>query len=348
LELRLALRVICDVLSGLDYAHEQGILHCDIKPSNIIIDESGRARILDFGIARDLGASSGDSDVLSAGTPDYMSPEQILPPYEVDHRTDVYSSGVTLFQMLTGRLPFDRAPTQVDAEMPQVRLDPPDVRRFRPDVPEVLARIVVTATQRDRDRRFAACADFRDAIIAYQRRERWRRTWLPAIAAFLLIAAVAGLTLWQWSLRVQHKNILSASAAIGTAAESLGQLCREAQERERKNAGLALALKMQDEEGQHLVTGFKQQLADIDTNIAGMARNYLGALNQLRTLPVTAVGKAKALALQSAAGEDRQWAAGIVASDYEAWRSGHTTPPSSEGLIQRCSSLANGTAPRSQ
>ncbi|MDE2051592.1 MAG: serine/threonine protein kinase, partial [Gammaproteobacteria bacterium] len=171
LDLRLALRVICDVLSGLDYAHEQGILHCDIKPSNIIIDESGRARILDFGIARDLGASSADSDVLSAGTPDYMSPEQILPPFEVDHRTDVYSSGVTLFQMLSGRLPFDHATAQVDGEMPQVRLDPPDVRRFRADVPEVLARIVVTATLRDRDRRFAGCADFREAIIRYHRRE---------------------------------------------------------------------------------------------------------------------------------------------------------------------------------
>ena len=348
LELRLALRIICDVLSGLDYAHEQGILHCDIKPSNIIIDESGRARILDFGIARDLGASSGDSDVLSAGTPDYMSPEQILPPYEVDHRTDVYSSGVTLFQMLTGRLPFDRGPTQVDAEMPQVRQDPPDVRRFRSYVPEALARIIVTATQRDRDRRFAACADFRDAIIAYQRRERWRRTWLPAIAASVAIAAVAGFTLWQWSLRVQHKNILSASTSIGTAAESLGQLCREAQERERKNAGLTLALKMQDEEGQKLVTGFKHQLADIDTNIAGMARNYLGALKQLRTLPATAVGKAKTLALQSAASEDRQWATGIVASDYEAWRSGRATLPSSDGLIQRCSSLTGGAVPRSQ
>ena len=348
LDLRLALRIICDVLSGLDYAHEQGILHCDIKPSNIIIDESGRARILDFGIARDLGASSGDSDVLSAGTPDYMSPEQILPPYELDHRTDVYSSGVTLFQMLSGRLPFDRVPTQVDAEMPQVRLDPPDVRRFRPNIPEVLARIIVTATQRDRDRRFAACADFRDAIIAYQRRERWRRTWLPAIATSVVIAAGIGFALWQWSLRVQHKNILSASASIGTAAESLGQLCREAEERQRKNAGLTLALKMQDEEGQHLVDGFKHQLADIDINIAGMARNYLGALNQLRALPAMAVGKGKTLALQSAASEDRQWAAGIVASDYEALRSGRATPPSSEALIQRCRPPAGGVAPSSQ
>jgi serine/threonine protein kinase len=342
LDLRFALRVICEVLSGLDHAHEQGILHCDIKPSNIIIDESGRARILDFGIARDLGASGADSDVLSAGTPDYMSPEQILPPYEVDHRTDVYSSGVTLFQMLAGRLPFDHAPAQVDGEMPQVRFDPPDVRRFRPDVPEVLARIIVTATQRDRDRRFAGCADFREAIIAYQRRERWRRTWLPAIAASFVIATAVGFTLWEWSLRVQHKNILSASASIGTAAESLDQLCREAQERERKQAGLVLALKMQDEGGQRLVAGFRHQLADIDTNIEGMARNYLGALNQLRTLPATAVGKGKTLALQSAAGEERQWATGMVASDYEALRSGRATPPSSEALIQRCRLPANG------
>lgn len=345
LDLRFALRIICDVLSGLDYAHEQGILHCDIKPSNIIIDESGRARILDFGIARDLGASAGDSDVLSAGTPDYMSPEQILPPFEVDHRTDVYSSGVTLFQMLAGRLPFDHAPAPGDGEMPQVRLDPPDVRRFRPDIPEVVARIIVTATQRDRDRRFAGCADFREAILEYQRRERWRRTWLPAIAASLVLATAVGLALWEWSLHVQQKNVLSASASIGTAAESLNQLCREAQERQRKQAGLALALKMQDEEGQRLVDGFKHQLTDIDTNIEGIARNYLGALQQLHALPATAVGKA----LQSPAGEERQWATGMVASDYEALRSGRATPSSSEALIGRCRPPATGAAaPRSQ
>ena len=349
LELRFALRVICEVLSGLDHAHEQGILHCDIKPSNIIIDESGRARILDFGIARDLGASSGDSEVLTAGTPEYMSPEQILPPYEVDHRTDVYSSGVTLFQMLSGQLPFGYAPSQVDAEMPQVRLDPPDVRRFRADIPEVVARIIVTATQRDRDRRFAGCADFRDAILEYQRRERWRRTWLPAIAASIVVATGVGLALWEWSLRVQQKNILSASASIGTAAASLDQLCREMEERDRKDAGLVLALKMQDQEGQSLVGQFKHQLADIDTNIDGIARNYFGALKELHALPATAVGKAKTLALQSAAGEERKWAAGLVASDYEAARSGRAIPSSSDALIQRCRALVVGTpAPRTQ
>src|SRR5215469_4451492 len=285
LELNLALRLICEVLNGLDYAHEQGILHCDIKPSNIIVDENGRARILDFGIARDLCASGGDSDVLTAGTPEYMSPEQILPPYEVDHRTDVYSSGVMLFEMLSGRLPFGNAPPQVDAQMPQVRLDPPDIRRVRGDIPEVLARIVVTAMQRDRDRRFAGCCDFREAIVAHQRRQRWRRTWLPAIAAAVMIAAAVGLALWQWDVRVEHKNFLSATASIGNAVKSLDQLCRELDQREREREGLSIARQMQDEQDKHFVEDFTRRQADMNLNIEDFTRNYVGALKQLRPLP---------------------------------------------------------------
>jgi len=341
LELNFALRLICEVLSGLDYAHEQGILHCDIKPSNIIVDESGRARILDFGIARDLGASAGDSDILTAGTPEYMSPEQILPPYEVDHRTDVYSSGVMLFEMLSGRLPFGDAPPQVDAQMPQVRLDPPDIRRVRADIPEVLARIVVTAMQRDRDRRFAGCADFREAIVRYQRRQRWRRTWLPAIAATTVVAAAVGLALWQWSGRVQQKNVLSATASIGNAVKSLDQLCRESDQRERKRAALSLARQMQDDQDKHLAEDFARQLAEMDMNIEDFTRNYVGALKQLRALPATAADKAKTAALQSASDEESRWATGVVVTDYEAARSAQATPSSSDVLLLRCATSAN-------
>jgi serine/threonine protein kinase len=336
LELNFALRLICEVLSGLDYAHEQGILHCDIKPSNIIVDESGRARILDFGIARDLGATAGDRDLLTAGTPAYMSPEQILPPYQVDHRTDVYSSGVMFFEMLSGRLPFGNLPPQVDAQMPQVRLDPPDIRRVRADIPEVLARIVVTAMQRDRDRRFAGCCDFRDSIIAYQRRQRWRRTWLPAIAAAVVLAVAAGLGLWQWNSRVQQKNFLSATASINNAVKSLDQLCRESERRESMRGGLNVARQMQVH-----VEEFTRRLADMDKNIEDITRNYVGALKQLRALPAAAADKAKTLAVQSAPDEFR-WATGVVVSDYEAARSGHATPSSSETLLQRCSTSPYG------
>jgi hypothetical protein len=242
--------------------------------------------------------------------------------------------------MLSGRLPFGTAPPQVDAQMPQVRLDPPDIRRVRADIPEVLARIVVTAMQRDRDRRFAGCADFREAIIAYQRRQRWRRTWLPAIAAAVVVAAAVGLALWQWSSRVQQKNLLSATASIGNAVKSLDQLCRESDQRERKRAGLSLARKMQGDEDKHLVEDFTRQLAEMNANIEDFTRNYLGALKQLRALPAAAADKAKTLALQSASDEEVRWATGVVASDYEASRSGHATPSSSEVLLQRC-----GTSP---
>lgn len=344
LELGFALRLICEVLSGLDYAHAQGILHCDIKPSNIIVDESGRPKILDFGIARDLGASAIDSDILTAGTPAYMSPEQILPPYQVDHRTDVYSCGVMFFEMLSGRLPFGDTPPQVDAEMPQVRLDPPDIRGVRADVPAVLARIVVTAMQRDRDRRFAGCADFREAIVAWQRRQRWRRTWLPAIAAVVVVAAAGGLALWQWGSRVQHKNLLSATASIGNAVKSLDQLCRESDQRERKRAGLSLARQMSDDQDKHLVEDFTRQLAETNANIEDFARNYVEALRQLRALPATATDKAKALALQSSSDEGMRWAIGTVVSDYEASRSGHETPSSSEVLLERCGTPAANRA----
>ncbi|HVN44389.1 MAG TPA: serine/threonine-protein kinase [Steroidobacteraceae bacterium] len=345
LESSFALRLICEVLSGLDYAHEQGILHCDIKPSNIIVDESGRARILDFGIARDLGTSAGDSELLTAGTPAYMSPEQIMPPYQVDHRTDVYSSGVMLFEMLSGRLPFGNLPPQVDAQMPQLRLDPPDIRRVRADIPEVMARIVVTAMQRDRDRRFAGCCDFRDAIIAYQRRERWRRTWLPAIAAAVLVATAGGVGLWQWYVKVQHKNFLAAAASISAAAKSLNQLCRESEHRTSKRAALNLARQMPDDaEKQKVVEGFTRQLTEISLNIEDVTRNYLGALKQLRALPASTVDSAKTRALETAP-EDERWATAELVSDYEAARSGRAPPSSSELLLQRCRTSANGAEP---
>jgi hypothetical protein len=100
---------------------------------------------------------------------------------------------------------------------------------------------------------------------------------------------------------------------------------------------------MPDDEHKHEdVEGFTRQLADKNRNIEDYTRIYVGALKQLRALPATAADRARTLALQSASEEEERWATGVVVSDYEASRSGHATPSSSEVLLQRCRPSASG------
>jgi serine/threonine protein kinase len=105
-----ASHLIQQIGSALDYAHRQGIIHRDVKPSNIMIDREGNAFVTDFGLARMVSETSISQEITAAGsiigTPIYMAPEQIVGERPVDHRADIYSLGVILFQILTGRLPY--------------------------------------------------------------------------------------------------------------------------------------------------------------------------------------------------------------------------------------------------
>jgi tRNA A-37 threonylcarbamoyl transferase component Bud32 len=109
-----ALALVPDVCEALQYAHTQGILHRDIKPENILLDANGRIKIADFGIAKLLGEAKAEGALTGSGaaigTPHYMAPEQIEKPAEVDHRADIYSLGVVLYEMLTGELPLGKFP----------------------------------------------------------------------------------------------------------------------------------------------------------------------------------------------------------------------------------------------
>ncbi|MGA9013768.1 MAG: serine/threonine-protein kinase, partial [Acetobacteraceae bacterium] len=100
-----AVRVMEDVLAGLQFSHERGVVHRDIKPANVMLTSSGQAKIADFGIARIESSSMTQAGTL-LGTPAYMSPEQFMGQV-VDARSDIYSSGVLLYQLLTGERPFD-------------------------------------------------------------------------------------------------------------------------------------------------------------------------------------------------------------------------------------------------
>jgi predicted Ser/Thr protein kinase len=124
---REALAIVPQICDALQYAHDQGIVHRDIKPENVLLDRTGRVKIADFGLAKLLGTNPADFTLTHTqqvmGTPRYMAPEQIEHPLEVDHRADIYSLGVVLYEMLTGELPIGRfAPPSQKVEI-DVRLD---------------------------------------------------------------------------------------------------------------------------------------------------------------------------------------------------------------------------------
>jgi predicted Ser/Thr protein kinase len=122
-----ALAIVPRICEALQYAHDQGIVHRDIKPENILLDKAGRVKIADFGLAKLLGADpqglriTRSRDVM--GTPNYMAPEQLERPLEVDHRADIYSLGVVFYELLTGELPLGKFPPPSKKVVVDVRLD---------------------------------------------------------------------------------------------------------------------------------------------------------------------------------------------------------------------------------
>jgi serine/threonine-protein kinase len=138
---------------GLAAAHACGVVHRDVKPQNVLIDSEGRAKVTDFGIARSLEADGLTKTGRVLGTTDYVSPEQAM-GQDVDARSDVYSLGVLLYEMVTGEVPF-RAETVVGVAMKHVNERMPDVQSRRPDASSAVAAVIERATAKDRERRYA-------------------------------------------------------------------------------------------------------------------------------------------------------------------------------------------------
>ncbi len=152
------LGIILQVCSGLTYAHKQGLVHRDIKPANIMILGDGTAKIVDFGIAL-LGGSRLTRTGHVVGSLNYMSPEQLSGNVEVDVRTDVYSTGVVLFQLLTGVLPFDGGSTAGTLRK-IVQDPPPPLSQYLLDCPAELEGIIEKALVKNRDERYPSPEDF--------------------------------------------------------------------------------------------------------------------------------------------------------------------------------------------
>jgi serine/threonine-protein kinase len=162
LETQEALAYAIEIARGLTVAHARNMVHRDIKPQNVLIDAEGRAKLTDFGISRQLEQDGMTATGRVLGTTDYVAPEQAM-GHPVDPRSDIYSLGVVLYEMLVGQVPF-HADSQVGVAMKHVNEELPDVQQRRPEISAAAALVVERATTKDRDERYQAVGEMIDDL----------------------------------------------------------------------------------------------------------------------------------------------------------------------------------------
>lgn len=208
------LNIAVEVAKGLAHAHTQGIIHRDLKPGNIMVDQTGRVVIMDFGLARpeQAGGTLTESDMI-VGTPVYMSPEQAQVSLgNVDRRSDIYSLGVVLYQLLTGKVPFTgQTPVAILKNVIDTEPDPP--RKVRKGIGRDLEAIVLKAMEKDREKRYQTAQELQEDIERYlagKSVKAKKRTWIGqgmkwtrrnarSLAAAGLAAGLATGLFWVWS-----------------------------------------------------------------------------------------------------------------------------------------------------
>jgi hypothetical protein len=204
-----ALPLIEQMLAALEHAHGAGVIHRDIKPHNIMLSESGMVKVTDFGLAK-VHRPNDQQTVTQGvyGTLNYMSPEQVQGGADLDHRSDLYSLGMTIYEMLAGELPIDTEGSEFSTMRAIVEGDLVPPTRRRPEIPDALADLVMKALATDPEDRFQSAQAMREAFAAFGAKHlgkgggrthtstsssptRWG-AWAGGLAAFVLLLALGG------------------------------------------------------------------------------------------------------------------------------------------------------------
>jgi tRNA A-37 threonylcarbamoyl transferase component Bud32 len=216
-------RIMRDVLDGLGYAHQQGIIHRDIKPANILLTRRDEAVVTDFGIAQMVGATQATVSGALMGTLSYMAPEQGLQG-RCDERSDLYSVGIVLYEMLTGYTPFD-ADTPLAILMKHLNDPLPLPRQLDPALPEVLERIVLKALAKNPEDRYQNAAEMAAALQQVSSLPDGARGMLPAPLGIAPGAVFSGtsrhrITDARFAQQDTDPDLARSLAAAGPSAET--------------------------------------------------------------------------------------------------------------------------------
>jgi len=226
--LRKGIDLALQICSGLKEAHAQGIVHRDLKPENVMIDAQGKLKIMDFGIARSMEASSRLTGAM-VGTPAYMAPEQVAGK-PVDYRTDIYSLGLMLYEMFTGSQTF-HADTPVAVALKQMREEPIAPHDIDPTIPVFIERAILKCLEKDPARRYQSVAELESALrsqsgtgfptaalapvaslnLPSPKSKRTSPILWVLLGAFVVLAALAGL---HWMVTVKSAQTLPAPAQL--------------------------------------------------------------------------------------------------------------------------------------